>query len=468
MKGQFGILVVDDDRLSRVSTVKHLRSHGHVAEWADNGYKALQMLEDPVWKVVVTDLRMPGMDGLELLREVRKRRPDVDVFLMTAYATAETAVAAMHEGATDYMVKPFDLTELELRLQRLHEMWKTRRELELLRRTVGQPGESDGLLGRSAVMDVVRERIRRFADAEAPVLITGETGTGKELVARALHDCGPRSGGEFVALGCGTIPRDLAESELFGHERGAFTGATQTRRGSFERADEGTLLLDDVDDLALDLQVKLLRVLQEGTFVRVGGSRETTVGVRVVATTKVDLERAAADGSFRPDLFYRLRGLEIRLPPLRDRGEDVLLLADHFLSLSAAARDREPRRLSPEAARVLLAYPWPGNVRELRRAVESADVIAPDGEIQIDHLPEFLHRTETDHELFSLRLDGRDSLPFTAVVGAFEGQLIRWAMTRAGGNQAEAARILGLPRTTLQSKLPSDDHPAREPDADRP
>jgi DNA-binding NtrC family response regulator len=283
----------------------------------------------------------------------------------------------------------------------------------------------------------------------------GETGTGKEVVARALHRHGPRASHPFVAVPCGAIPRELAESELFGHEKGSFTGAAKRRTGLFEQADGGTLLLDDVDDLPLDLQVKLLRVLQEGRFTRVGGTSEVVVDVRVVATTKVTLREAVAAGKFREDVYYRLRGLELRMPPLRERGDDALLLARFFLDQLAQRHGTEAMTLSAAAVSRLRRYCWPGNVRELRRTIEAAVVVCAGGEILPEHLPEDVQDVQVvDGEgLFSLHLGACHDVPFQDVVHHFEDALIDWAMDQAAGQQGKAADLLGLPRTTLQSKL---------------
>ena len=313
-----------------------------------------------------------------------------------------------------------------------------------------------GIVGTDPRIRRLLTRIPHYAATDIPVLVTGETGTGKELVARALHDAGPRASGPFVALGCGAVPAGLAESELFGHERGAFTGASATHVGVFERADGGTLLLDDIDDLPLPVQAKLLRVLQSGAIVRVGGQRELVTTARVVATTKRDLGRAVDEGSFRPDLFYRLRGLEIGLPPLRDRQQDISNLVAHFLVGNEQVFGR-PFRLADDARDCLLAYRWPGNVRELFHTMEAACVHAIYGVVGARHLPDSVceqRAGETElSELVSLDLQGRSSVPFSDVVALVEESLIRWAMDRGRGRQTEAARLLGLPRTTLQSKL---------------
>lgn len=450
------VLVVDDGRLVREATVRQLREAGFPADAADNGYQALEQAAAGHWDVVLSDLRMPGMDGLTLLRHLRAEHPEVDVIVMTAYGSVKTAVEAMQAGAADYLTKPFHFQELEHRLGTLSELRGYRRQVEDLRALLGNGEANHGIVGRSQAILEVCKLVQIFAEHTLPVLITGETGTGKEVVARALHDAGLRRKGPFVAIPCGAIPTELAESELFGHEKGAFTGATSSRAGAFERANRGTLLLDDVDDLPLGMQVKLLRALQEGTFTRVGGSREAQTDVRVIATTKVDLVDAVAKGKFRDDVFYRLRALEIRLPPLRDRGDDVLLLAQHYLRRRAAESGKAVPELHSEAAAALCRYSWPGNVRELRHAMESAMTFAGSGPIGPDHLPSFLRTSPpvvvTD-DVFTLHLEGRTSVNLPDAVRRFEDAIIQWAMRRAGGQQSRASENLGLARTTLQSKL---------------
>jgi len=444
------VLVVDDEKISRETSAQQLRGAGYSARVAADAASAVALLERISVDVVLTDLRMPGGDGLALLDQINQRFPTIDVLIMTAYGTVETAVAAMHAGAADYLTKPFRFSELELRLRRLGELRDSRLELARLRALVGE-AKVGGIIGRSPGMRAAIDRAVLFAEHAAPVLITGETGTGKEIVARAIHSVG-RSQRSFVAVACGAIPDGLADSQLFGHEKGAFTGALQRRRGCFERAHGGTLLLDDVDDLPLDIQVKLLRVLQDGTLFRVGGEEQISVDVRVVATSKVDLADAVADRRFRDDLYYRLRGLEIHLPPLRTRGDDVLMLAHHFLAAHAITEETLVKTLSPEAANTLLRHGWPGNVRELRRVIEAATVLCPGDVIGAEHLPEALGATALSSPL-QLHLDGVDRLDLPALVGELEESLIAWAMAQAGGNQSRAAELLGLPRTSLQTRL---------------
>ncbi len=448
------ILVVDDDRLSRETTARQLRDAGFLSQPVDSARGALHLLAAERWDVVLCDLRMPGMSGIELLREIRRKHPGVDVILMTAYGSVQSAVSAMREGAVDYLGKPFHFEELEHRILKIAELQGMRRQLCDLRALVGDGSPTHGIIGRCHAMQRAADRIDLFADYSSPALVTGETGTGKEMVARALHRAGRRSEAPFIALPCAAIPSELAESELFGHEKGAFTGAVSTRHGAFERADRGTLLLDDIDDLPLLIQAKLLRAVQEGTFTRVGGERELSVDVRVVATTKVALSDAVAAGKFRDDLFYRLRSLEIQLPPLRERGDDIALLAEYFLRRFAHTERRPELRFDGDALEMLRYYAWPGNVRELRSAVECAAIGARPPAVAAADLPDYLRDgARIDGGVVTLSLAGRDSVSFNEVVRDVEHELLDWALARAGGQQSAAAKMLGLPRTTLQAKL---------------
>jgi len=453
MNRAFSVLVVDDERISRHTTAQQLRAASYTTDEAEDGRAALALLKARRWDVVLTDLRMPEMDGLALLRTIKESHPAVDVLLMTAFGTVETAVEAMRAGAFDYLVKPFRFTELELRLRRLRELRSSRGELDRLRAMIDPSASADGIVGRSTAMQRVRERIALFAENSAPVLVTGETGTGKELVARAIHERSARRDAPFVAVASGAIPHGLAESQLFGHERGSFTGAAQRHRGCFEQADGGTLLLDDIDDLPADVQVKLLRVLQEGTLVRVGAESELHVDVRVIATTKVDLEPKVERGEFRPDLFYRLRGLEIHLPPLRQRGDDAVLIAQQFLHAAAVESGGAPKQLRADAVAAIAAHPFRGNVRELRRVMESALVLCRGVEIGVEHLPDYLGTEAPARGLYKLDLEHRTSVPLSELIADVEDEVIRWAMDQAHGQQGRAAELLGIPRTTLQSKL---------------
>jgi len=449
------VLVVDDDALCLRTTVRQLEDAGYEVLGAAGAREALERLAAGAFDLVLCDLCMPDMDGMELLQLVRERYEGVDMLIMTAYGSVETAVEAIRKGAADYLTKPFHFEELQQRLHTISEIRRYRKELRELREAMQAGARDGGIIGRCPQVRDVVELVRTFAAHAAPVLVIGETGTGKELVARALHGLGSRSRGPFVAVGCGAIPETLAESELLGHERGAFTGAASRHAGAFERAHRGTLLLDDIDDLPAPVQAKLLRVLEQGTVARVGGSSEIDVDVRVVATTKVDLNDLVSDGGFRPDLYYRLRGLELRLPPLRERGDDVLLLAEHFLNERAVALGRDVSFVRPEAADTLRDYSWPGNVRELRYAMESAAVLCGGADIGRDHLPQHVRQGEEGlaDDVVCLDLTGRTTVNLPDALRKVEQELIAWAMDKADGHQGRAAELLAVPRTTLQSKL---------------
>jgi DNA-binding NtrC family response regulator len=446
------VLVVDDEKLSRVTTVRQLVEVGYVAEAHETPFSAMASLQKGVWDVVLTDLRMPAMDGLQFLKEIRSGSPATSVILMTAHGTVKTAVEAMRSGAADYLTKPFVFEELRIRLERLAEERRMRQEVENLRKVLGVTDTYGGLVGRSSAMRSVYEQIEQFAANPSSVLIVGETGTGKELVARALHSLSPRSAQPFVALACAAVPRELAESELFGHEAGAFTGATRMHRGRVEAAREGVLFLDDVDDFPLDLQPKLLRVIQEREFERVGGEQTLKAQMRIISATKKDLLEMVKDQHFREDLYYRLAVLTIHLPALRDRREDIPLLAQHFLNTIARERRMEPKNLADETVARLLAHSWPGNVRELRHAMERAMAVVRGPQVLPEHVPGTVLAAK-EQSPYQLHLDEYSYVDFRLLTERFEGDLIRWALARASGNQGKAAELLHIPRTTLQSRL---------------
>ena len=445
------VLIVDEDRRAQEQVARLLAEVGHASERISCPHRALGALADQAFDVVLTEWRLPMMQAPRFICAVRERHSEVDLVVATADPPVEWAVEAMRLGASDVLAKPIPIDQLTHRLAALKV---SRAERHALGRLLTPPpsgsGECLGLLGESGAMSRVRGRIRLFAPHDAPVLITGETGTGKELVARALHLLSPRGAGPFVAVGCGSVPAQLAESELFGHEKGSFTSAQTQHLGRFEQAHQGTLLLDDVDDLPLEIQVKLLRVLQEGRVQRLGGHGEVPVDVRLVATSKVDLAELVREGRFRDDLFYRLRGLEVRLPPLRDRGGDLLQLACHFARIFS----RRQKTLGTRAAQLLASLPWPGNVRELRRTIETAVILAPGAVIEPSDLPEHVFdAAESLSPLFSLHLHGREAVDLPAAVCHFEDALFDWALDKAAGNQKQAAQLLGLPRSTFQSRL---------------
>jgi len=446
------ILVVDDELLSRETTAHQLNAAGYKAESHESAQSALQALEKEDRDAVLTDLRMPGMDGMQFLREIKQRRPATAVILMTAHATVQTAIEAMRLGALDYLTKPFQFDELAIRLERLAEMKHMREENASLRQALGAAPARSGLVGHSSAMRRVYDLIDQFAGLPSNILIVGETGTGKEVVARAIHARSAFARGPFVAVGCAAVPRELAESELFGHEAGAFTGAVKRRKGKVELAEGGTLFLDDVDDMPLELQGKLLRVIQERQFERVGGEKPVSANLRLIAATKVALEDLVKQGKFRDDLMYRLCVLAIPLPSLRERTEDILPLAAHFIETLARERGAPAKPLSNDAAARLQHFAWPGNVRELRHALEYALAVAREASIGLGDLPPKLLPVQKTRRL-GLDLDGYDQVDLRAMVEEFEREVVRWAMTRADGNQGKAAQILGIPRSTLQFKL---------------
>ena len=450
MKGR--ILVVDDDRLTRVALAHQLALEGHEARDVENPIPALTLLAEEPWDLVLTDLRMPTMDGLAFLHRIRETRPDTAVIVITGHATVQTAVEAMKRGAEDYLVKPVDFEELNVRVQKIMARRGLERELRVARGCADTPDRYHGLVGRSPAMRRVFERIEALGDQHATVLIRGETGTGKDLVARTLHHVGVRGGGPFVKMSCALLNREVLESELFGHEAGAFTGALRQRRGRFELAHRGTLFLDEVDDIPLDLQVKLLQVLEDRRFERVGGERTIEVDVRFVCATKQDLATLVREGRFREDLYYRINVVTFELPPLRERREDILVLADCFLAGRADALGRPRPELAPEVCRLLLDYPWPGNVRELQNAMERALALASGPVIVVSDLPPALTgsipRTGCEQCLAT-----RESIELKALLAEAEREAIRWALRRARGSQAKAAQLLGIPRTTLRDRL---------------
>jgi DNA-binding NtrC family response regulator len=445
------ILVVDDEPSIRFSLAELLEEEGHEVREAPHAPAALAMLDEAPADLVLSDLTMPAMDGLQLLDEVRARHPQSLFVLVTAHGDERTAVRALKNGAYDYVPKPFDNEEVRAVVRRAREVLALRAENARLREELA--GEFRGLIGDSPAIREVVKVIRRAGPTDATLLITGESGTGKEVVARALHAESRRRARPFVALNCSALPGDLVESELFGHVRGAFTGADRDREGMFEAADGGTLFLDEVGDLAGPAQAKLLRALEERQVTRLGSNKPVSVDVRVVAATHRPLDRMSADGGFREDLLYRLRVISLHLPPLRERREDVPAIALHFLAEMAARHGRPVRGLADGARRALLAYDWPGNVRELRNAIERAVVLAEGDQIEAGDLPPQLLESAAPLRPVDAALA---DLPFAEAreraVDAFERAYLQAALERHG-NVSAAARALGLHRQSLQKKL---------------
>jgi two-component system response regulator HydG len=409
--------------------------------------EALPALDRAEFDCIVTDLRMPGLDGIEGLKRFKQKVPEIPVVLVTAFATVETAVEAMKAGAFDYLTKPFEPEELELVVARGVEHARLRRDVVRLRSALAGVFDVQGIVGKSAAMKSVVSLLERIAPSDVPILIEGESGTGKDLLARAAHAMSRRASGPYVALNMSAIPENLAEAELFGHEKGAFTGADQSRAGFFAEAEGGTLFLDEIGLLPPQLQPKLLRVLQDGEYIPVGSRKARRANVRVVAATNEDLARNVKEGKFREDLWFRLRVVPVRLPPLRERREDVPLLVEHFVKKHALRLGREPRAPDAEAMRALLDHPWPGNIRELEHAIERGLLLAQGEAIALGDLPP--ESAQPAQEAAAGGGEGR----YRKARDAWERRFLEDLLREVGGNVARAAEVAGLHRSTLYEKL---------------
>ncbi len=437
------ILIVDDERKVRVVLKNLLEMEGHEVREAEDGAYALKAVEEDAPDLVLSDIRMPGLDGLTLLKELKARAVPSDVILMTAHASAKTAVEAMRAGAHDYLIKPFENDEVLLRIKRLLDGKSLKRENAALRQELASgPFGADRVVFRSKAMRAVLQMAEKVAASDATVLLRGESGTGKEVIAECIHTASSRAGAPFVQINCGALAENLLESELFGHEKGAFTGAIARKIGVFEAADRGTIFLDEVGETPPALQVKLLRVLESRTFSRLGSLSAIQVDVRVIAATNRDLEEAMAEGAFREDLFYRLDVFPIELPPLRARSDDVLPLAEHFLR----AHGRDLSALTTDVRGRLEGYGWPGNVRELRNVMERACILAGEGPIAGAAMPDHVRPGERVAYDITIPDEGLD-------LKEVEKGLIRQALRKAEGNKSRAAGLLGITRRTLYSKL---------------
>ncbi|MCB1057171.1 MAG: sigma-54-dependent Fis family transcriptional regulator [Acidobacteria bacterium] len=445
------VLVIDDETGSRESMAIAIERAGLEVRTFDDARKALEYLEnvDGV-RVVVCDLKMPGMDGLGFLSEVREREYDLGVILVTGFGSIESAVEAMRVGADDYLTKPVELYELRQRVQNLMERKQLKEEVTNLRSMLDKKYGFESIVGSSAGMERLFEQIRMVAPTRSSVLIIGESGTGKELVATALHRASPRRDERFLAINCGAIPHDILESELFGHERGAFTGAVTRKIGKFELAHKGSLFLDEISELIPELQVKLLRVLEERQIMRVGGSELIDVDFRLIAATNRDLEKEVAEGRFRQDLYYRLKVVTLRIPPLRERPDDIPLLAEHFLREFFEDHGKPVKPLSKEALGALMRYSWPGNVRELRNVIESAVIFQQGEQIGLEDLPAEV-RESSGAPMPELPVQPTHGEPRT--MDEIERQAILETLGRTNGHRADAAKLLGIGLRTLQRKL---------------
>jgi len=434
------LLVVDDDQVARELLAEALGREGYRVRVAAGGEECLQLVAAQPFDMALVDLRMPDLDGLSVLKRLATIQPDLPVVILTAFATIETAIAAVAAGAADYLSKPFRMEEIKIVVGRTLAARRLARENLQYRRELKARYGFDTLVGQSHQMVEIYKLVARVASLETTVLIQGETGTGKELVARAIHDASARAGRPFVVVDCAALPETLFESELFGHERGAFTGAFVARRGLLETSGGGTCFLDEIGELTAPLQAKLLRTLQERTIRRVGGNDPIPVDVRVVAATNHDLRKLIAEGGFRDDLYYRLNVVTVTVPPLRERSSDIPLLAQHFLETFAQRTGRPVKRLTPEALELLTGYHWPGNVRELEHVIERAVALSSSETLLLDDFP--LHLREQP-----------DRAPRLPAAGMTLEDVKRWYVTKvleeAGGNKVRAAELLGIDRSTL-------------------
>ena len=437
------ILIIEDGQSQRDMLKDFLEGEGHSAAVAGSGETGLEMVRKDHFDLILLDYKMPGMNGIEVLEAVKGINPEIDVIMMTAFGTIETAVGAMKSGAADYITKPIDLEDLLIHLRRISERRTLIRENEVLRSQLKEKGiTTDRIIFRSRAMEDLVNMAGRVAASRSTVLIQGESGTGKELLARLVHNLSPRSDRPIIVVNCGAIHENLLESELFGHEKGAFTGAVRRRIGYFEEADGGSLFLDEIGELTLPLQVKLLRFLQEREFQRLGGNEVIRTDVRIISATNRDLEARVREGAFREDLFYRLNVVTMSIPPLRERKDDIPPLVDYFLA-KFSSENGGLKSISREARDLLMKYDYPGNVRELENILERATVISRDGIISVEDLP--FRDTPTDERRFEGKM--KDSIE------ALELQMIRKAMQDSGSNQSKAADFLGISERMLRYKL---------------
>lgn len=448
MKGRARVIVIDDDPDSLASVSAALRRDGYDVRPFADARAGLDHLASEGGDVVITDLKMPGISGMEVVGKVVADHPGVSVVVLTAFGTVYTAVEAMRAGASDFLEKPVGIPQLRAAVFKAVKDRERNRELEQLKAEMGQRYGPEGIVAFSRAMEEVLRRIRLVAPTRMNVLIQGESGTGKELVARAIHAMSPRRGKPFLPLNCAAIPETLLESELFGHEKGAFTGAVSARQGKMEAAEGGTLFLDEIGDMALSLQAKLLRAIEQKEISRVGGGPVIKVDVRILAATNRDLKAKVADKEFREDLFYRLNVFNIVVPPLRDRREDIPKLAEQILQEVARENKAAPKMISPETLKVMLAYRWPGNVRELRNGLEVASLVAKGDTVEPEDLP-----PEITGGAIPPSQTGPIPLPGPRTLEEIERDAIRAALHQSGGNKTKAAKSLGIGLRTLHRKV---------------
>lgn len=449
MKGK--VLIVDDEKLMRVSLEKQLKKEGFFVRCMKTTEEALNHIKNEDYDVIVSDMRLAGLDEVEFLKKIKAISQKNIVIIMTSHCTVESTVTAMREGAYDYVCKPFSTEELIIKLEKAINYKKATSEIIRLRSEIQECYGHNNIIGKSKVMIKTLDTIKIIADRETTVLIQGESGTGKELIASSIHYNSSRKNGPFIKLSCAALNKEILESELFGHEKGAFTGAIKTKKGRFELADGGSMFLDDVDDIPIEMQVKLLRVLQEREFERVGGEKTISVDVRLICATKKDLTNLVKQGRFREDLYYRLNVVAITIPPLRERKEDIQLLINYFIKkYSKLLKISEPD-ISQEALGLLMKYNWPGNIRELENVVEHALVFSSANGIMLQNLPEHLRKFESVPGETPLSL--KDKIDYQDAIAEYEKSLIKWAHKKTNGNQVHMAEILSIPRTTLRNKM---------------
>ena len=446
------ILVIDDSRAVRENLSELLTAEGYDVDSCADGREALQVLQEHIYDVVLTDLSMPEVDGMAVLSYLAEHFPETSCIIITGYGTIKTAVAAMRLGAYDYLCKPVETQEILMVIERALEHQRLCRENIRLKKQLREKFGFDNIVGTSELMVHVFDLIRKVADTDSTVLILGESGTGKELVARAIHYHGQRQANPLIPVNCAAIPEDLLESELFGHEKGSFTHAIRTRIGRFEQAHGGTIFLDEIGDMSPNLQVKILRVLQDRQFERIGGNRTIKVDIRVIAATNQDLKQLVQAGKFREDLYYRLNVIPIRLPPLRERRSDIPLLVNHFIQEFSRKKKKNLRRVTPEAMRRLSEYDWPGNVRELENLMERLVILSDDEALDVKDLPEHLQQRPMEKVWWQTEIPA-GGLPLQKMLSDLERQLIIKALDQAGWVKNQAAQLLQLNRTTLVEKI---------------
>ena len=443
------ILVIDDEENMRHFLKSLLVKEGYEVSLAADGLEGLQLLEEQIFDIILCDIRMPNMDGLEFLKNLHGEKASATIITMSAYGTIDLAIETMQLGAYDYISKPFKPPEIILTLKKAEERERLRRENLVLRQEVERKYNFHNIIGKSPQILSLCEMIKKIAQHKTPVLITGESGTGKELVAKAIHYNSPRSSRIMLAINCSAIPETLLESELFGYKKGAFTGAISNRKGLFEEASEGSILLDEIGELSPALQVKLLRVLQDGEIRRLGEQRPIHIDVRIIAATAKDLSREVPRGTFREDLFYRLNVLPVHIPPLRERTGDIPLLVDHFIQKCNDSCDLHIEGITPPALKILINYRWPGNVRELENVIERSMVMTDNAKIGEQDLPESIRRNESD----AVDDAAETEYSIKKMEKMMEEKLIRKALERTRGNKSRAARILEISYPALLSKI---------------